>query len=1100
MPPRRRHHATIACRPEALASLRLGFMVTAHTGDFVTKVLVPRRRADVIRRQRLLDLLYANLDHRLTVVHAPAGYGKTTLLVDFVHDLAMPACWLSLDEEDRDQATFLHYLLLCLQHRLPSLASGTKALVELAGPLASSEAERVVGQIVTALHRDVGEAVAIIFDDFHCVDGCGPVIQLINRLLLRLPPNCHLIICGRTKPSLSVLPRLAGQREVAFVGAPLLAFTVDEIRRYYSEIHGVDLVEGDAEKLACVTEGWVAALSLMPAETPMPTDLKAATPEETFEYLAAEVFDGLDRQIQEFLLVTSILSEVDVEICDALLTRSDSQRTIREIEARNLFLTSIDRRDMRWRFHPLFREFLVSRFRHEQLDHFRAISDRAGRLLAAKGRWGEAIRHFAEAGLWDQAASIVEEAAPQAFAEGRWQTIAGWLETFPPRNLSAYPKLILWRARIQYQLAQADKALEVIAAAIPSFEGRGDAVSLAEAYTVRGMALRLKGEHAEAAESCRHAVALLTSADGPVKSLAEARKQLGIVYSNQGSFLSALDEFKAVVDIYEAGGDVANAAFAYGCAGSTLALVGQMPSAGVHLEKARRAWRRLGNHKELATVLNNLGMLHYVQGNAEQALALFHDAVEKARHSGNARAEAYALASIGDIERDRGAYDTAMERYNEAFDLAGDLGDTTLCTQVLTSIGDTHRLCGDLDKAEILVRQAAADAEERESSYELGIAKISLGLVLRERADGQQAAAHLNQAADLLSKCHAKREEGIALYHLGETLFSSRRGRSRAMRALEEAASLSEQLGYDHFLVERALAAPGVVQYAASKRIGGAFYRALLEKMASYHQPRGERPETRRSKKGRFPSVQLFALGPMAVFVGGRRVQHFEWQSDKSKEMLLFLLRHGAPARKEEIVAALWPDLPWDKCNSSFHSTLYRLRRALYAHCVVEQSGRYVLNPGGRFWCDAVELESLVRKAEQSQRRSPRWARSLRQAADLYRGPFGIDFYSEWLEGERRRLEDMCLRALSRLAEYERQRGNHVEAVSLYEKAVALDPLNESLWYQVIDSYGDAGQLEMATRCYRQYADTVREQLGEEPTAALADLYNRLCTSLATSR
>jgi len=1074
-------------------------MVRAHTGEFVTKVLVPRRRADMIRRQRLLDLLYANLDHHLTVVHAPAGYGKTTLLVDFVHDLAMPACWLSLDEEDRDQATFLRYLLLCLRHRLPGLDSGTEVPLALDSPSASTEADRVMGQIVTALHRDVGEPVAIILDDFHCVDGSEPVMQLVNRFLLRLPPNCHLIICGRTKPSLSVLLRLEGQREVATIDASLLAFTVDEIRRYYSQIHGVDLAEEDAKKVACVTEGWVAALALMPAKTSMPTDLEDAAPEKAFEYLAAEVFDGLDRQLQEFLLVTSVLSEVDVEICDALLTRTDSQLTLHEIEARNLFLTSIDRRDMRWRFHPLFREFLASRFRHEQLDHFRATSDRAGHLLAAKGRWGEAIRHFAEAGLWDQAASIVEEAAPQAFAEGRWQTIAGWLGTFPTPNLSSYPKLVLWRARILYQLAQADKALEVVATAIPSFEGRGDAVSLAEAYTLRGMALRLKGEHAEAGESCRHAIALLTSADGPVKSLAEARKQLGIVYSNQGSFLSALDEFKAVLAIYEAAGDVANAAFANGCAGSTLALLGQMSSAAVHLEKARRAWRQLGNHKELATVLNNLGMLYYVQGNAEQALTLFHDAVEKARRSGNARAEAYALASIADIERDRGVYDIAMKRYEEAFDLAGDLGDTTLCTQVLTSIGDTHRLHGDLDKAEILIRQAAADAEERESSYELGIAKISLGILLRERGDGQQAVAQLHQAADLLSKCSAKREEGIALYHLGETLFSSRRGRSRAMRALEEAASLSEQLGYDHFLVERALAAPEVIQYAASKRIGGGFYGTLLEKMACHRQPREERPGTRRSKKGRFPSVQMFALGPIAVFVGERRVEHFEWQSDKSKEMLLFLLRHSAPARKEEILAALWPDLPREKCNSSFHSTLYRLRRALYAHCVIEQSGRYALNPRGRFWCDAVELESLVRKAEQGQHRSPRWARSLRQAVDLYRGPFGIDFYSEWLEGERRRLEDMCLRALSRLAEYERQQGNHLEAVSLYEKAVGLDPLNESLWYQMIDTYGDAGQLEMVTRCYRQYADTVRDQLGEEPAAALTDLHNRLCTSLATS-
>jgi len=641
--------------------------------------------------------------------------------------------------------------------------------------------------------------------------------------------------------------------------------------------------------------------------------------------------------------------------------------------------------------------------------------------------------------------------------------------------------------------------LEVAAAAIPSLEAQGDAVSLAEAYTVRGMALRLKGEHGEAANSCRRAVALLSSANGPVKSLAEARKQLGIVYSVQGSFLSALDEYKAVLDIYEAAGDAANAAVAHGCTGATLGLRGQLPSGGVHLEKARRAWQRLGNHKELATVLNNLGMLYYSQGDADKGLAFFHEAVDKARRSGNARAEAYALTSIADIERDRGLYDLAIERYNQAFDLAGDLGDTTVCTQVLTSLGDTHRLRGDLDKAEILVRQAV-DAEERDSSYELAIAKIGLGLLLRERGDGPQAAAHFNEAAQLSSKCHAKREEAIALYHLGETLFSSRRGRSKAMRALEEAARLSEELGYDHFLLERALARIEVVEYAASKRIGGAFYRALLEKIESRRRPSQERREAGQSKMARFPTVQLSALGPWEVIVGGRRVLDFEWQSDKSKEMFLFLLRCGEPARKEEILAALWPDLPRDKCNSSFHSTLYRLRRALYTECVIEQSGRYLLNPRGRFWCDAMEFESLTRKAEQSRQRSARWVGSLRLALDLYRGPFGADFYSDWLEPDRRRLEDTYLRSVARLAEYERRRNNYPEAVALYEKAISLDPLNESFWYQLIDTYGEAGQLETATRCYRRYADTVRDQLGEEPVAVLTDLCNRIRASLPTSR
>jgi len=119
---------------------------------------------------------------------------------------------------------------------------------------------------------------------------------------------------------------------------------------------------------------------------------------------------------------------------------------------------------------------------------------------------------------------------------------------------------------------------------------------------------------------------------------------------------------------------------------------------------------------------------------------------------------------------------------------------------------------------------------------------------------------------------------------------------------------------------------------------------------------------------------------------------------------------------------------------------------------------------------------------------------------ELYRGPFGADFYSDWLDADRRRLENMYIRALGRLAEYERAQGNPLEAISLYEKAVQLDPLNDSLSYSLIETYSEAGELEAAIRCYRRYAATVRNELAEEPPAALTELHNRLCSLLAGSR
>jgi LuxR family transcriptional regulator, maltose regulon positive regulatory protein len=271
---------------------------------------------------------------------------------------------------------------------------------------------------------------------------------------------------------------------------------------------------------------------------------------------------------------------------------------------------------------------------------------------------------------------------------------------------------------------------------------------------------------------------------------------------------------------------------------------------------------------------------------------------------------------------------------------------------------------------------------------------------------------------------------------------------------------------------------PMFAQWVASRSLAGRAFREFIERQPfPGEEDTGEEEAVPAS---RFPAVVAKSLGPCSVSVGGRDVTEEGWSSLRAKELFFLFLANPSGLRKEEAVGHLFPELAPAKCNSAFHSNLYRLRKAIYQESVIKRDGGYVLNPDGTFTWDVEQFEGALAEAQVLPAGSEERAAAYKNALTLYQGPFAEAFYSEWAETVRRRTADRSHQALSTLAGYYAGRGQFGEAANCMERLLAGDRLNEEAAYQLATYRTRGGQTTLALAFIDDYRRLYSDEYGED--------------------
>jgi LuxR family maltose regulon positive regulatory protein len=449
-----------------------------------------------------------SFQRRLTLVSAPAGYGKTTIIAEWLTGKnADGVAWLSLDEGDNDPVRFLIYLIAAMNRVNVHIGTGAQAMLQSPQP-------PPMESVLTALINDIAsssQSLILALDDYHAIH--SPAIhQQVTFLLDHLPPQMHLVVLTREDPLLPVA-RLRSRGQALELRQDDLRLTGEEICTFLCQVMGLDLSEEDITALERRTEGWIAGLQLAALSMQGQEDLKGFVRAFTgssryiLDYLIEEVFVRQTDVVQDFLMKTSILGQLNGPLCDAVTEGAESQRLLEELERANLFIVPLDQQREWYRYHHLFAELLRNRLRMRMTGEETALHGRASRWFEAHGLAAEAIHHALAAQDWERAAQLIQGASTERLKHGEVHTVIRWFQALPQEILLSNPKLCFeycWPLLLACQYDAAGPLLagiEQAAQDIPTFLGE---VYAAQAYLARGVS-----DHARMVERSQRALALL---------------------------------------------------------------------------------------------------------------------------------------------------------------------------------------------------------------------------------------------------------------------------------------------------------------------------------------------------------------------------------------------------------------------------------------------------------------------------------------------------------------------------------------------------------------------------------------------------------------
>jgi LuxR family maltose regulon positive regulatory protein len=491
-----------------------------------TKLFIPPLRVDRISRQRLFELLDGGSQRPLTLVSAPAGFGKTTLLASWAAQTRLPIAWFSIDDGDNDPARFVAYLIAALDSILSADLSETfQAFTQSLQP----SIQPVLVQLINYL-ADQREPFVLILDDYQFIHSQA-VHGALSFLLEKIPVCMHLVIATRSDPPIS-LALLRGRDQLVEIRMGDLRFSIEESAGFLNQGMALGLADEDVSALEARTEGWIAglqmaALAIRTLASPLTKEARAMDRAQgvsqfiqdfsgsnryILDYLGEEVLSRCPEELRTFLLQTSILERFSGSLCDAVTGRSNSQKILEELEKTNLFVVPLDSERYWYRYHHLFAELLLykmedalsrrSEAERDDLPYLEELHGRAAGWYEKNQFFSEAIHHYIVAKNYDQAAVLIEsQTYAMILTKGQAYTVREWLAGLPEDLFRSRPRLFVAKALtliLQDQFAAALEQLEISQQVVqerPDWEA--DSI-LGEIAVLRGSLAELRTRDVEA--------------------------------------------------------------------------------------------------------------------------------------------------------------------------------------------------------------------------------------------------------------------------------------------------------------------------------------------------------------------------------------------------------------------------------------------------------------------------------------------------------------------------------------------------------------------------------------------------------------------------
>jgi ATP/maltotriose-dependent transcriptional regulator MalT len=1066
-----------------------------------TKVTLPRRRRDLIRRERLNDLLDDLLDYKLVLLTAPAGYGKTSLLIDVAHNHELPFCWYSLDTLDQDLRRFVAYFLAAIDQRFPEFR-GTGDAVLQAATQGGFSPEQLARLCADEIYRTIREHFVLVIDDFHLIDSSREVSEFINRFIQDVDENCHLVMLSRSLIALDDLPLMVARSQVGGLGFQELSFLPVDIQALMLQNYNQVIPSSMAEEMASESEGWITGLLLSSQTKSQGMEDRVRTARVSGigldDYFLDQVLNQQPAKMREILLHTSIFDEFNSELCEIVLEVPASgaswQETIDKILYNNLFVLPIDEGTTSLRYHHLFRDFLQNQLKIEQPEKQIELSRKLAHAYAKRQDWERAHDVYQRLEDVEAIADLLESAGEAMVKSGLVARLAEWLDSLPLVVLMSRPALLARRGFTAAALGETQRGLSLLNQAVSTFRSAHGQRQLATTLVWRAWVYFNQSDFSTSLVDADEVLNLAEQITGISGLRAEALRIRGLNLRAMGDLEKAITSLTEGLELYRELADTPSIARVSLALGATYLDTGEFGSALAFYNSACNYFREENDSYSLPVALNDLAFLHHLCGDYQNASLFYEEGLILARKFNNIRAEMFILSGLGDLFMDLDAFQAAQEVYHNAREIAHRLNHQYMVLYIYLAEAALERIKGELAQSRQILEIAESLHDSIESQYTEALFHLESGRLAMAEKDLTQATISLQKSARLFDSGGQRLDASRAYLAIANANFELG-DMEAAVTDLGEAFLLVSGMESQHILVPAARQTKALLEGIQGASEITVQIKRLLEQVNQFER---DIPTFRRFLRYKStalklapPRLRIQALGKARIHLEKKQITSADWQTRVTRDLFYLILTDSQGWTKESIGEILWPDSTPAQLKLRFKNTIYRLRRALGPETIIFEGETYTFNRDLDYKYDVEDFWEALERAKRSVDDQERKT-ALREAVRVYKGDYLPEMGGTWATTEREYLHRAYIEANLELAELHMEAGENDLSLSICSDLITEEPRLEEAHCLAMRIHAAIGNRTAVIEQYDLLKQALNQEFDASPSSDTQLLYQSL--------
>ena len=1089
-----------------------------------TKLLPPRHVPEILPRPRLTEKLQSNLNAPVTMVTADAGCGKTTLVAEFLRGQPRETVWYQLDHTDADPFVFLGYICHGIKRFAPDFGETLLPYLNEATDDLLAHPERAVDLLLNEILESIEQPFILILDDYHHIGRETIVHRLVDRLLQYSSDMLHLIITTRDLPPLAIMRRRIGATATIISREDLL-FTDDEVRELFRTTLNIELKPEEIAEYRARTHGWITALQLIRQMTehqihtsvsdqqPNLQEMLKQSEKDIFDYFAEEVFAREPPGIQNLLLHLSLLDSLPLEVCSSVFPDMRCAAELPELVKKNIFLTVAGEQHSgeEYRLHPLFRDFLLRRFRSETgRDELAKERVRIAEFFLGKQLWEKALPYLLEAEDFERAAQIIAQNGENWLASGAITSLGTFAEKIPNDCLDRFPCSLLYQAEVARLQGDTEKSSSLLTRAVKLLNQQKDAKGEAEALHSLASIARRRGECDKALELLEKAEKL-TPEDSEVRMKCENTRGLCLI--GTGAWTDAERQFRFALELAEKN---FNERYTRLITHNLALPSGLRGDFGEALRWFKRIFR--DNKPEAQLPQESIGhlnvaRLHLYRGEFNETETHLEKALELCQLYNLKHLRGEIFESYANFYREKRDFTHASEFYERARKAYEEDGIDPSNREFDEERAALAFLRGDLVTARHLLENLLKIRRRNKNEIGLHTVRLALSRVKLEQKEMDGLAAELEEILTFFHEQNLYYYEAAAAIALASTLFATV-NRKEMLAPVQRALDLAARFDYEYFLREEIKRNPDLFRDEEVIEKLPLDLRAALEKDNATMRPRDDA----RNGGESVSSSQSLAVSPSlsapVVDLTLKLLGHVEiyrdptrqfapdaWTTKRARDIFCYIAssRHRR-VDKDVLIDAFWSDAEIEVIEKNFHPTISHIRKALNSRQTFKQNflvfrdGAYQLNPELSYSIDTEEFENHILGAEKAKRENDAelLRNSLESAHALYRGDFMAGVYDDWAEERRAYYSEQILRVLNGLAKLSFKEKGWSKALKFSNEILQADPFREDVHRLIMKIFAAQGKTAKVKEQFESLQELLKKELGVSPAVETRKTYQEL--------